>query len=251
MAITFWNGKFVPEEEILIPITDRGFLFGDGVFSTLKVVDGYIESYEAHLQRLYEGAWRMKIIVTGGNSSTLDLSVREPGHVLMALKSYDNLVLQDYKLKIYPEPIHKPTAKLKSLAYIDRLYVKQFACQHGYDDALVLSSEGFLLETAFANLFWMNGDELFVPHERLPFLSGIALENVVKIGMELGLKTHRVCQKPEDISGSNEVYVCNALIGIQPVSRIEDRLFSLKAQSWKKLQLDYSKHIKVNSLSCF
>src|SRR5262245_40032202 len=100
------NGEFCLEKDAFIPVTDRGFLFGEGIFTTIRVHDGKCELFHLHLQRLqrqaevldfdwnslnfesiaeliernqaWKGVWRLKIIVTVREEE----EKRKTGHVL-------------------------------------------------------------------------------------------------------------------------------------------------------------------------
>ena len=57
----FLNGQFVPEAQALIPVNDRGFLYGDGLFETLRVFSGRPFRLAQHLERMMRGADFLKI----------------------------------------------------------------------------------------------------------------------------------------------------------------------------------------------
>jgi 4-amino-4-deoxychorismate lyase len=57
----FLNGQFLLENQAYIPITDRGFLYGDGLFTTLRVQEGQIEFWDLHVERLRNQSQQMKI----------------------------------------------------------------------------------------------------------------------------------------------------------------------------------------------
>ncbi len=59
--ITFLNGRFVPEAQALIPVNDRGFMYGDGLFETVRVVNGRPFRLAQHLERMTRGADFLKI----------------------------------------------------------------------------------------------------------------------------------------------------------------------------------------------
>src|SRR5262245_19526661 len=59
----FLNGRFVPEEQALVSIHDRGLLYGDGLFETIRVRQGRALWWERHLARLSEGAAFLRIAV--------------------------------------------------------------------------------------------------------------------------------------------------------------------------------------------
>ncbi|HEY4572402.1 MAG TPA: aminotransferase class IV, partial [Thermoanaerobaculia bacterium] len=61
MSLSYWNGRLVPAGEVRIAPDDAGFLFGDGLFETLRVDDGQALDIPAHLDRLLAGLGRIEI----------------------------------------------------------------------------------------------------------------------------------------------------------------------------------------------
>ena len=61
MSLSYWNGRILPLEEVQIPPDDTGFLFGDGLFETLRVDRAQARDVEAHLDRLLAGLRRIRI----------------------------------------------------------------------------------------------------------------------------------------------------------------------------------------------
>ena len=59
--VVFLNGQFLPEAEAVVPVNDRGFLLGDGLFETLRVVNGKPFRFAQHLERMMRGADFLKI----------------------------------------------------------------------------------------------------------------------------------------------------------------------------------------------
>lgn len=248
----YLNGQYLLEEEARIPVSDRGFLFGDGVFTTLRVCDGVVEFAEHHLNRLsaqcdtlaisrpslqldqlhelveknraYDGVWRMKIIVTGGCGTALNVSSRSIGALLVTVKRYQPHSRIPCKLVIYPHPISKPTAAIKSLSYLDRLIVKQYALDHHADDAIVTSLEGFLLESAFSNIFWCCDNTLIRPPKCSNLYSGVAIEVLEEIAKEIGwgISEERVASIP----AGAKPFLCNAMTGPIPVDQIGDNFYA-------------------------
>lgn len=238
-SIVFLNHRFLPASQASIPITDRGFLFGDGIFTTIRVENGEPEHLERHLSRVKKqcielkidspeiskewlaqlieknhaqsGIWRMKIIVTGGDSSALNLEKRKFGNLLITISPYEPPI-DPYRLTVYPYPIVSPVADLKSLSYLQRLHVKEYARQHGCDDAIVLSPEGFILETAFGNFCWILEDCLYVPDPELPLFEGITISV-----LQEKMQTKKVKSRIEDIPKEAKCYLCNTMIGCHPI----------------------------------
>jgi 4-amino-4-deoxychorismate lyase len=244
MLYVLLNGSLLLEDQARIPVTDRGFLLGDGAFITMKVMNGRIEAFSRHISRLYAycqglqifppkidlggiqelisknnadaGTWRLKIVVSGGNSPLLNLSPRSYGQCLVALKPYKNSK-PETRLTLYPQVIQRPSSYFKTLSYLDRLFVAQYALDQGFDDALVLDANGHILEASFSNIFWRIDKTLFVIHSDLPFLDGVYLELIQQAARSMGMLIERVRESVESIPLNAHFFLCNSLKGISPV----------------------------------
>lgn len=247
------NGKIVPGESLRVPFTDRGFLFGDGVFTTMRVQEGRVENIERHLSRLKEnclflniipplinkhwieelvtenkaftGTWRLKLIITGGASRGLGFEERKAGDIIITLVQYTEGVQSFYDLTLFPFPISSPTAKIKSLAYLDRLWINDFARRNGTQDALTTMADGTILETAFSNIFWIRGGILHTPSFDLPLLKGTYLSSVLEGVKKLNMPVVEVKEVAENITLDSHVYICNSMKEIQPIDKIDQRVY--------------------------
>lgn len=243
-AWVFLNGNFYPESQASIPITDRGFLFGDGIFTTMRVHDGRCELFSAHLNRLQQqaialnfalppilshaidelicrnqaqkGIWRLKIIVTASQQGCN----RFAGNTLMTLQPYLGESWKPSSLCYYPHPIDRHLAHLKSLSYLDYLYVREYAKQQNSEDAIIRTREGILLETSCSNLFWIDQGVCYIPDFELPYLKGVCLKAIVE---HLPLPLQFVKATMKDIPPNSCLYTCNALSYVRPVLTIENQ----------------------------
>lgn len=274
--IVFFDHSFIPENEACISISDRGFLFGDGAFTTIKVCSGLIECYSLHCERLKrhcrelniippeinsewikelivkndakKGKWRLKIMVTGGADRTLSCEMRLHGHLIMTLSPYQDELEKELHLVLYPHPVIKPLSKVKNLAYLDRLWIKKYAIAQGRSDALVLDENGFILETAFSNVFWRIGTDIFSPDPSLPLLEGIAIHLVEETAAAMQLNYRPVRMRLDEIPNDAQLFVCNSLKGVCPVTSINERLFN-RDFTWENLFCqEYKKLINIHSV---
>lgn len=234
------------EAEAVIPIQDRGFLFGDGVFTTIKVENGLVVQVDLHLERIQShcqrlninppnltkevlkrviqkngassGIWRLKVIITGGNSSVLHLPKRDFGVCLVTIKPYTP---PSKLLRVcqYPHPVVGPLINLKTLSYLERLVIKQYAIDRGFDDAVVCSIEGYVLETAFSNLYWKDEETYFTPDLTLPLLQGTHLASIS------GVRQSKTSY--EELKEKEDVYLCNAMSVIK-IAEFSECNFKLK-----------------------
>lgn len=244
-----YNGKLIPQEDLRVPFFDRGFLFGDGAFTTMRVHNGIVENIGKHLLRLkqnckslnialsdiskqwirdlitennaLDGTWRLKLIVTGGTSKGLGLEKRSAGDIVITLAKYNTNPSTPYKLSLFPFPVISPTAKVKSLAYLDRLWIKDFALKNGSQDALTTMFDGTILETAFSNIFWIGKGVLYTPSLDLPLLRGTYLSSIIEGAQKLKCRIVELREVLENIALDSHVFVCNSLMGIQPVDYID------------------------------
>lgn len=252
MKTIFFDGQFVEEDHAILPVNDRGFLYGDGVFTTIKVENGKVPFLKDHFERIQKhseqlgikspqlkeeeirelirknqaenGTWRLKIIVTGGRMTELSLKQRDYGHLVMLLKPYTPIE-SPLSLTLFPYPLYSPIASIKSLAYLDRLWIKDYAFRKGYEDALSITVEGIILETAFCNIFWRIENTLWTPHPNLPILYGISLEYLVKAMEALHFHAYSVHAHLEDIPDHAQVYLINSMYDIRAVTAIDERSF--------------------------
>lgn len=233
-GIVFWEGRFLPESEALVPIADSALLFGEGVFTTLRVCDGRVAWLERHWERLRlscgwlglpfsartedlfelirrrgEGIWRGKVCVTGG------------GRLLMRLDPAPERSLDPINVGLYPYPIGGEIYRHKSVSLLERRLIAREAKERGWDDCLTQTESGVLLEAGYSNLFWIEGERLYTPDwERLPLLHGVYLQAV----LELGYTVERVVCQLGEIPSTAHLFLCNTLRGIAPIASIGERI---------------------------
>ncbi|MFI0434793.1 MAG: aminotransferase class IV [Parachlamydiaceae bacterium] len=242
----FLNDSFRKEKEAFIPIGDRGFLFGDGLFTTIRVNHGQPEFVERHLKRLQrhaesldfnldclqvdfitelinlnqaqEGIWRLKIIVTVVENE----EKRELGILLATLEPAQDFSFHSCILTLFPHPIERPLGNMKSLAYLDHLHVRNYAKRLGYTDAIKQTREGVLMETGCSNLFWIDKGKCLVPDPTLPYLKGVFLESLLPY---FSWPVEHLRVSINELPPTAHLYICNALSHIRPVVCIDQRSF--------------------------
>jgi branched-chain amino acid aminotransferase len=213
---------------------DPGFLFGDGLFETLRVDDGRARDVEAHLDRLLAGLRRVEIDLPE-NRQALEKALEEIAAVAprpvarLRLTVTRQTRLITTALYKPPEivtacllPRHRidsasPLAGLKSLSYqMNRLALRE-AESRGAWDALLLNERGRLVEGSRSNLAVVVDDRVITPPESDGCLPGTVRRRL----LERGAIVERSLS-PEDLLGG-DVLLMNSLIDVIPVSRIDDR----------------------------
>jgi branched-subunit amino acid aminotransferase/4-amino-4-deoxychorismate lyase len=251
--IVYLNGQFLAEEHAFVPVNDRGFLFGDGAFTTLKIQNGKIQHFELHVQKLkrdcqkigisafpslslttieelikknraQRGVWRLKILISRGGNPELKLEQNQIGLLLITLQPYQGHV-SPCRLVSYPYPSISPLNKIKSLSMLERLQMVDYALKQGFDDVLTHDSEGFVLETSFANCFWKIENTVFYPDFGLAVYEGMTLQMIIKMLKEIGMIAQSVKAKVEDIPSQAQLYLCNSMRGVVPITEVNAFIF--------------------------
>lgn len=253
----FLNGSFIRESAASIPISDLGFLFGDGVFTTARVARGVCELALSHLQRLQrqarllnfkwnpfplgvieelitinngvEGVWRLKIIVTANEVE----GKREAGSVLARLEPAEEQAFLPCSLSIFPAPMESPLAHVKHLAYLDRCYIRDYGRKRGDVDAIVMDRHGYILETGCSNLFWLYDGKWWVPDSSLPYLKGIFLNSILPY---LDYPIESVHAEVAHLPAEASLYISNCLMHVRPVVRVEKSSFPRNCEGEALLQ---------------
>jgi branched-chain amino acid aminotransferase len=240
MSLAFWNGRYLPGTEVRIAPDDAGFLFGDGLFETLRVDAGQAGDVEAHLDRLFTGLARVGIAIPEDRDAlaaaiaevagaaprpTARLRVtvtRSPTRLITAAPyepPAEDLYRDGVDAVLFPDPridSRGMLVGLKSLSYqINRLALRE-AEAAGAWEALLLNEHGRLVEGSRANLALALPDGVFTP----PLEDGCLPGTVRRRLLEKGKIAERSLV-PEDLERASGIYLMNSLIGVLPVGRVK------------------------------
>ena len=257
MSIVYYDGAFMAEGEARVPITDRGFLFGDGAYATIQVRDGVPLFFDVHMDRLREqclgmnidmksvsldlikelirlnhaesGVWRMKIIMTGGDDIVNRLP-RRSGRLVITIRSEPAHDTHPLKMGVFPCPFYLCHSSFKSLAHLNRYYVMEEAKRQGMDDCITLTEKGIVLEASFGNLFWISGDVLFTPSRNLPLYFGVTIGAVVDVARSRGYGVEEVEVGLDDLPEGASYFRTNSMGGVRPICEIAGKKMSMTNQ---------------------
>lgn len=251
--IIYLDGEYIEEENAHLPITDRGFLAGDGVYATIQVRNGTPLFLDAHIQSLTKqahalglsfhpidsehvekvieknsacsGIYKLKIILTGGDGPEMHLPHSRSARSLIFLKPHTPAPYAPLRCMLYPHPIHTPHTPLKSLAHLARYFIMQEALSHSLDDAITCTPDGALLETAFGNLCWFIDNTLFTPDPTLPLHFGVTISQTYLIAATLGYQTTYTRMPLSSLPPHTLLFRTNTMGGVRPIISIAERTF--------------------------
>jgi aminodeoxychorismate lyase len=256
--LAFLNGKILPEAEAVVPLNDRGFLLGDGLFETVRVANGRPFRFAQHLDRLSRGADFLKIrlpfatreiekfaaqliernrlpecvlrltltrgagargySIIGADNPTLAMVLHPLPEVLNEPMQWD-LVTSPLRI-----PADDPLAAFKTTSKILNVLARAEAEQRGADEALLLNAHGDVAETAGGNIFWVCEDLICTVPAGHGVLPGITRAVVLEICQAHGLKTGKRVIRLEQLLIAEGVFVTQTALGIIPVASIDGKL---------------------------
>jgi branched-chain amino acid aminotransferase len=254
--VVFLNGQFVPESQAVVPVTDRGFMYGDGLFETMRVFNGRPFRMAQHLERMVRGANYLKIpmpftpkelqhfaaqLIQENQMSDAVLRVtltRGPGPrgyspknagpstVVISLHPVEpldpaqpprwSMITSTYTL-----PANDPLSSFKTLNKLLHIAARAEAEARDADEALLMNTNGEVTETAGANLFWIYRDKVCTPPTGRGALPGITRAVVLEICQVLGLPTNKRIIKREALRHADAIFLSQSALGLVTIENLD------------------------------
>jgi 4-amino-4-deoxychorismate lyase len=252
----FFNGNYYAENKSLVKVFDRGLLFGDGIFTTLRVENSVPLFLDHHIARLHSSCQFFGINFSDPGFSTVISHLLKKNHLNDARIKIIVSRGCDFKNRVYnyegelstmlvlafpllPQPLRPVSLCIspelrgnesiyhhKTISYLSNLTHKTFAQKNGFYDAIILNWKRQVLETSTANLFFIIKDKIITPPKELPLLNGIMRQNLLSLGAikNYGFLEDSLTKK--DLKKVEGAFITSAILKICPVKRIEDQQFS-------------------------
>ena len=236
MELACLDGAVTPADEARIPATDEGFLRGDGVFEVVRVYDGRPFALAQHLDRLERSASNLRL-----GREVPRARIEEDAALLVAERggeAFDGLVrivlTRGGRQLLLTEPLppapeqarlgfvtFAPTRLLdgvKSLSYAANMLAGRLARERGFDEALLVTPHGRVLEAPTASLFYVADDGvLCTPPLEDHILASITRDAVLRL---TGAQERAV--SITEMRGCGEAFLASTTREVQPVAAIED-----------------------------
>jgi branched-chain amino acid aminotransferase len=258
----YLNGKLVPSKGALISVFDHGFLYGDGIYETMRVYDRAIFKLHEHLQRLFRSASLIglsiplesdslkisvyeTLIANGFRNAYIRVTVsrgrgaigldpdlcREPTTVIIAQE------FKDYPQTFYNDGISLIIAetkrnlreaidpRIKSLNFLNNILAKIEAKKRGAYEAVMLNASGKVTEGTISNIFFYKNGILCTPSPDCGILDGITRGIVIDLAKRADLRVKEGKFRKDDLYSADEVFITNTTTEVMPVSKIDDRRY--------------------------
>lgn len=275
------DGHRTPLAEARLPVTDRGFLLGEGVFETLRTLGPRVAFLDRHLNRMLRGAQaiglppeavtaafadlpefashayddlgrdvRLRVHVTAGDGVGLDATPERCRIVRVAVPlrpPSPELLSNGVRLAKAEmrKPIHGPTVGVKSLSFLDHLRTRRTAQGRGYGDALFLNVVERVCEATTSNVVAVSRGVLHAPGVTEGALDGVT-RAVVLDATKMPIKEQL---SPERFGEVDEAFLTNTSGGVVPVREIEGLRFrpeKVPGPVTADLQDAYAQRLKRN-----
>jgi branched-chain amino acid aminotransferase len=226
------DGAIGPAADARIPASDEGLLRGDGVFEVMRLYAGRPFALDQHLTRLAQSAANLRLDIDIESVHAEIAALLEAAGAVDALLRVVATRGGHRVLFVEPLPEHPPAIRLgyvtyappriltgvKSLSYAGNMLATRLAQERGFDEALLVTPHGRVLEAPTSSLFWVREGELLTPPLEDHILDSITRRAVVEDAGAVEAPTTR-----EDLAAADEAFLASTVREVQPIAAIEDR----------------------------
>ncbi|HWR43332.1 aminotransferase class IV [Sporomusa sp.] len=249
--VIYFNGRLVSAGNCIVSPLDHGFLYGHGLFETMRAYRGRVFRLEEHLKRLTEAAEYLCWPEIPGqaelseaiNSVLLqnhlqDASIRLTLSRGIGAARPDPTSCGQPTVVVYASPLPQPlppegwcvaTVKLrrnlssplvriKSANYLDNMLAKAEAKCHNAQEAIMLNTDGFVAEGSMSNIFFVTGGRLITPDDDSGILPGVTRRVTIELAQATGIPVEMRQVTPGELAGADEIFLTSSIMEIIPVT---------------------------------
>ncbi len=255
--IVYLNGSLIPRSQASISVMDYGFLYGYGLFETMRAYGGQVFRLDGHLDRLARSAAILGLPLQvqelkGAVMDTIQANKLKDARIRIAISIGEGgmapdpgtcnkptvLILAGH-YQPYPERVYQkgfgaiissirrnsqsPLSGLKTANYLESILARQQARTAGVDEAIHLNEKGLLAEASMSNIFIVTNGILRTPGQDSGILPGITRETVLESALGLGINTLEHDIPLEEVLQAREAFLTNSLIEVMPLTEIDGK----------------------------
>ena len=250
METAYFNGKFLPKDEIKISPDDRGFLFADGVYEVIRWYEGFFYDTNSHVTRLKRSLRELRInwpdadsfptiatdLIKGNKLENQPAMVYlqvtrgaarrthyfptpqvPPTSYAYAWSFVPESQLMETGIKVMlKEDIRWSRCDIKSVALLPNTMSFQEARENGLNECIFVRN-GIITEGSHSNIFFVIDGTLFTHPESNNVLSGVTRKNILRIAQESGIKIREEALQENRIRFIQEAFITNTSLEVTPV----------------------------------
>jgi branched-chain amino acid aminotransferase len=256
------NGRITADSEAVVPVFDHGFLYGEGIYETLRTYNGQLFLYDRHLRRLRNSARLIDLPIPftdeelaahiGDTIAVTALDGAEAYVRVLVTRGVGELT---YDLKATPKPswviivkpLHSPPPEIyqhgvnvvlvdvvrnhpqsvnpmiKSNNLMNSALAAQQALKRGGFEAVMRNYRGELTECTQSNLFVVKNGAALTPPLESGLLPGITREFVFEVGRAAGIDVREQILRDDDLFAADEAFLTSTTREILPIVAVDDR----------------------------
>ena len=251
-STVYLNGEYLPLEQACVPVLDRGFIFGDGVYEVIPVYNRKVFRLEHHLQRLNNSMRAVRLnnpftdaewseIINNvidrndGGDQSIYLQItrgvanrdhRFPGDVAPTVFVMSNLFvmvpreqLEHGVSAITLDDIRWQYCSIKSIALLPNILLRQQAVEQGAAEAILIR-DNEVTEGAASNVFIVKDGVIITPPKTDCLLPGITRDLVVEQAHEHDIPVKEIIIQQDDLLAADEIWLTSSTKEILPVTQL-------------------------------
>ena len=255
------NGRITSGEDATVPVLDHGFLFGEGVYETLRTYSGKPFLLDRHLARLNSSASSIGLSPSFSSSEISDQITKTIKAATSDSEYYIRVLLTRGigELNYDPEPCKNPTTVIivkphfdnasqeqsdgihtivssvirnhpralnpliKSNNLLNSALAMQEALRNGATEALMLNHRGEIAECAQSNFFLVQDGEALTPSLESGLLEGVTRNFLFEVGRSIGVSVRDTVLRQSDLETADEMFITSTTREVLPITSIDGR----------------------------
>ncbi len=280
--LVFHNDRILPLESVRLSPGQAGLLSGWGLFTTLRIYDGYPFAFERHWQRLVTDASRIEL--------PLDFHPDAVWNQLLALiqanqvkngaarvyfvynrvglwRSEETFPVVDWimyttdlparekisRLALMEHARHaeSPLSGVKVTSWLNNVWSLQQAQNRGFDEVILLNERGEVAECTAANVFCVRSGKVLTPPLSSGCLAGVTRAILLEIAGNAGVMMQESVLRPQDLRAAEEIFVSSTTREVCPVREIEDHKVAIvEGEITSRLKKAFSAYVAEDIARC-
>jgi branched-chain amino acid aminotransferase len=256
------NGHVFDQEHAVVSVFDHGFLYGEGVYETLRTYNRVPFLYDRHMRRLRRSADALDLPVPCDDRELLRAiegtmavaGLKDEAYIRVLLTrgvgdlTYDMAATPDPTLVIITKPFVAPPARvfddgirislvdilrnhpgsvnpaIKSNNLLNNAMAMQAAYRTGAEEALMCNYRGELSECSQANFFLVRGGVALTPKTSAGLLDGVTRTFLFEVGRDEGVDVREEVLYPKDLATADEMFITSTTRELSPVVKVDDQI---------------------------
>jgi len=258
--LVYLDGHFVPKEEAVVSVFDHGFLYGDGIYETMRAYEGKLFLLKKHLDRLKRSAAGISLklplpLDSIGEALNESLRVnklqdayvrlhisRGPGEIGLdpALCVAPTMVIvakpfHDYPAEYYDRGVTAAIVKtrrnhpralppsIKGTNFLNNILAKIEAIKAGAFEGIMLNVSGYVAEGTISNIFMAKNGTLYTPQRDTGILEGVTRDLVLRLAKKKKIPVREALIRPKSLLSADEVFITNSTVEVLPITALDKK----------------------------